>query len=275
VIARARLTLALLATVVVSSGWGAFPGLQQLNPAPLLRLISPLPQRTLVLPILMYHRIDLLRPSLPEITRRLTVTPVEFRDQMVWLKRNGFHAVSQLQAFLALERGARLPRKPVMITFDDGYRDVLRYASPVLERLRMPATEYVITGRTSGPDPSFLTWGNLRVLERRGITIGSHTVTHRPLTWLTSAQAFAELRDSRGALERHLGHPVDWFAYPFGDENASVVALARKAGYLLAVTTSAGFVQSADQPLLLHRQEVIDSTSVADLAGLLRADEVG
>jgi peptidoglycan/xylan/chitin deacetylase (PgdA/CDA1 family) len=266
---RLRLPLALVATVVVTSGWGAFPGLVKLEPP--LTLPSPLPQRTLVLPILMYHRIGALSSSLPAITQRLTVTPAVFGEQMSWLKRHGFHAVSQLQAFLALEDGARLPPKPIMITFDDGYRDVLWNASPVLERLRMPATEYVITGRTSGPDPSFLTWGELRVLQQRGITIGSHTVTHRPLTWLTPAGAYVELRDSRLALARHLGHPVDWFAYPYGDENARVVALARKAGYLLAVTTSAGMVQDAGQPLLLHRQEIIDTTGVAGLAGLLRA----
>jgi peptidoglycan/xylan/chitin deacetylase (PgdA/CDA1 family) len=269
VIAKARLVAALLASVVVTAAWGSFPGLQAFDSQ--LRLPSPLPHRTLVLPILMYHRIGALRQSLPAITRRLTVTPAAFRSQMVWLKQNGFHAVSQLRVFLALEDGAPLPRKPVMITFDDGYRDVLWNASPVLERLRMPATEYVITGRTSGPDPSFLTWGELRVLEQRGITIGSHTVTHRPLTWLTRADAFAELRNSRRALERHLGHPVYWFAYPYGDENPAVVALARRAGYLLAVTTQAGVVQSADQPLLLHRQEVIDTTTASGLGDLLRA----
>jgi peptidoglycan/xylan/chitin deacetylase (PgdA/CDA1 family) len=266
--ARARLVLVLLAAVAITAGWGPFPGLQTLE-RPSLSLPSVLPRRTRVVPILMYHRIGALRSSLPAITLRLTVQPSVFAGQMTWLKRNGFHAVSQLQVFRALEDGGPLPRKPVMITFDDGYRDVLWNASPVLERLRMPATEYVITGRVSGPDPSFLTWGELRVLQQRGITIGSHTVTHRPLTWLTPSQAFAELRNSRRALARHLGHPVDWFAYPFGDENARVVALARRAGYLLAVTTHAGFVQSANQPLLLHREEVTDTTGVAGLAGLL------
>ena len=136
----------------------------------------------------------------------------------------------------------------------------------------MPATEYVITGlEPPARTRAFLTWGELRVLEQRGITIGSHTVTHRPLTWLTPSHASAELVDSRQELARHLGHPVDWFAYPFGDENAGVVALARKAGYLLAVTTHAGFVQHSDQPLLLDRQEVTDTTGVAGLAGLLRS----
>jgi len=236
---------------------------------PLLHLPSRLPARTIDLPILMYHRIDLVKPTLPAITQRLTVDPDEFAAEMLWLERHGYHAVSQLQAFDALEYGAPLPRKPIMITFDDGYRDVLGKASPILERLHMPATAYVITDRISGPDPSFLTWGNLRALEQRGITIGSHTVHHVDLTLLSDAQALYELRESREVLERELGHPVQWFAYPLGDEDARIVALVRQAGYVLAVTTQPGSLQSAADPLELHRYEVLDTTGVAGLAAML------
>jgi peptidoglycan/xylan/chitin deacetylase (PgdA/CDA1 family) len=236
---------------------------------PTLALPSTLPTRTVDLPILMYHRIDVLRPTLPAITRSLTVAPADFAAQMEWLKGHGFHAVTQLQVFDALELGTQLPRKPVLITFDDGYRDVLWNASPVLERLHMPATSYVITGRISGPDPSFLTWGELKVLEQRGVEIGSHTVDHLPLANLTTDQAVHQLRDSRRALEQHLGHPVQWFAYPFGSEDAQVVSLAEQAGYVLAVTTQGGTEQHADQPLLLHRDEVLDTTSLAAFASIV------
>jgi peptidoglycan/xylan/chitin deacetylase (PgdA/CDA1 family) len=235
-----------------------------------LHLPAHPPDRRVVLPILMYHRVAPELPATgPSITRRLTVTRADFAAQMEWLKRHGWHAVTQRQVFDALERGARLPPKPIAITFDDGYRDVLWNASPVLSRLRMPATEYVITGRVSGSDVSFLTWPELRRLERAGIAIGSHTVTHRELTSLSSSDALAELSDSRRVLERRLGHPVQWLAYPAGAEDAGVVALARRAGYVLAVTTSPGTVQSAADPLELHRYEVLDTTGVAGLASML------
>jgi peptidoglycan/xylan/chitin deacetylase (PgdA/CDA1 family) len=217
----------------------------------------------------MYHRIDAVEPTLPAITQRLTVDPADFAAQMRWLKRHGFHAVTQLQAFDALERGGRLRRRPVMITFDDGYRDVLVNASAVLRRLHMPATAYVITDRLGGVLPDFLTWRQLRVLERRGFSIGSHTVSHPDLTILDDTQAFAQLRRSRNALQRHLGHPVQWFAYPAGAENAHVVALARRAGYVLAVTTQPGAEQSGAHPLELHRYEILDTTGVAGVAALL------
>jgi peptidoglycan/xylan/chitin deacetylase (PgdA/CDA1 family) len=127
----------------------------------------------------------------------------------------------------------------------------------------------VITARISGPDPSFLTWGMLRALERRGIAIGSHTVHHLELPQLTNEQALRELRDSRAALEHHLDHPVQWFSYPAGAHDPRTVALVRQAGYVLAVTTDPGELQLARHPLELHRYEVLDTTGTRGLAALL------
>lgn len=260
---RARETLAaalvagLLVTAIAAAG------------GPVLHLPDPLPSRTIDLPILMYHRIGPVDPSLPAVTRTLTVSPEDFAGQMEWLRSHGYHAVSQLEVYRALELGQPLPSRPVMITFDDGYRDVLWHAAPVLHRLHMPATEYVITGRVSNGDPSFLTWPQLVRLEKLGVTIGSHTVTHRDLVLMPSSEALVELRDSRRALEQHLGHPVQWFAYPFGAENATVVGLAERVGYVLAVTTQGGTSQSASAPLLLHREEVTDTTGPGGLIGLV------
>jgi peptidoglycan/xylan/chitin deacetylase (PgdA/CDA1 family) len=243
-----------------------------LAPAPITRVALPatLPARALSVPILMYHRIDRLRPSLPAITRSLTVTPADFTAQMRWLHAHGFHAITQQQLFAALEQGKRLPAKPVVITFDDGYRDVLANAAPVLKRLGMPATAYVITGRISGSDVSFLSWAQLKALEQNGVQIGSHTISHAELPRLTDPAALQELIQSRLALERHLGHPVQWFAYPAGRFDKRTEALVRQAGYVLAVTTEPGSAQRAQQPFALHRYEVLDTTGVRGLAALLR-----
>lgn len=134
---------------------------------------------------------------------------------------------------------------------------------------RLHATAYVITDRISGPDASFLTWPLLRGLERRGIEIGSHTLGHVDLTARSDADALHQLLASRRVLERHLGHPVQWFAYPYGKFDPRVVDLARKAGYVLAVTTQSGNAQSGSAPLELHRYEVQDTTGVSGLAAIL------
>ena len=82
---------------------------------------------------------------------------------------------------------------------------------------------------------------------------------------------WSELAGSKRTLEQHLGHPVQWFAYPAGREDSSVVALARKAGYVMAVTTQPGSTQSAQDPLTLHRYEVLDTAGVAGVASFVRS----
>jgi len=254
--------------LLVATAFGSFAALL----APPNRLPARLPERTLRVPILMYHRVGRLptRPGLYGVG--LTVQPRVFAAQMEWLVRHGFHAISMQQLFDALEWGRpALPPRPVLITFDDGYTDVLWNAEPVLHRLHMPATAFVITDRIGGPDHSFLSWPQLRDLEADGFTIGSHTVHHLDLTRLSPAQAWLELSQSRRTLQRHLGVPVDWFAYPAGAEDPAVVRLVRRAGYLLAVTTQPGFVQSARQPFLLHRDEIGRSAGLAGFAALLHS----
>lgn len=235
-----------------------------------LRFPSPLPTRQRVVPILMYHRVDYVQASTPAPTKALTVRPEDFRHQMKWLKRHGYHTITQRSLFNALMCGDHLRRKPIVVTFDDGYRDVYRYASPVIEHLGMHATSYLITERISGDDRSFLSWRQVRRFEKRGVEIGSHTVSHASLTALSDAGALAELVRSRKKLERKLDHRVPWLAYPYGDYDARIERLSKKAGYKLAVTTDWGSLQSAQRPFALKRLRILDSTGVSGLAAMLR-----
>jgi peptidoglycan/xylan/chitin deacetylase (PgdA/CDA1 family) len=202
---------------------------------PRLRLPERLPRREIVVPVLLYHRINLPPPTASPITRGLVVHPADFARQMMWLKRHGYRAVTQRQLFAALLSGRSLGRRPIMITFDDGYRDVFYRAAPVLSRLGIRATAYVISRRIVNGDRHFLSWGLLRALERRGIETGSHTVSHRDLTQLSDRAVLEELVRSRRALERGLCHPVQWLAYhhgrargtPFGPSTAGFAAYPR------------------------------------------------
>jgi peptidoglycan/xylan/chitin deacetylase (PgdA/CDA1 family) len=253
--------------LVVASAWAAV----SVALAPLHRPPRPLPARKLDVPILLYHRVGAL-PTASDPYPRLTIRPRVFDAQMEWLKRHGFHAISARRLFDALHRGMSLPRRPVLITFDDGYADVLWNAEPILNRLHMPATVFVITDRVDGLDPSFLHWRELRDLERDGFTIGSHTVHHLDLATLPRADAWVELARSRATLRRHLGTPVDWFAYPAGDTDRAVIRLVRRAGYLLAFTERPGSIQSSHEPFLLHRDEIRRGAGLASFAALLHSD---
>ena len=237
---------------------------------PTLRLPARVGPLAVNLPILMYHRIDRITPGLPWMTRALTVTPGVFRGQMAWIAAHGYHTVTQMQVWNALMHRRPLPTRPVMVTFDDAYRDVVTYAGPIIRGNHQHATAYVITDRLShGRVTPWMTWQQLRVLQHDGFDIGSHTVSHVDLVAASTAQARFQLRASRFALERFLHLPVQWLAYPYGKVDPTIAQLARQAGYVLAVTTQSGTLQRADGSLLLHRNEITDATGVAGLARLL------
>lgn len=239
---------------------------------PSLTLPDPLPTGTVRVPILMYHRIAVLAGDEPAVTVGLTVDPGEFTLEMQWLKDHGYTSITQMQLYSALEEGKPLPDKPVLITFDDGYRGIATIAAPIMTRVGMVGTAYVITDRIAQlkkTAPTWLTWSQLRTLEQRGWDIGSHTVSHTEIPHMTPAAALKTLRASRLILEKHLGHPVQWFCYPAGSVNPAAVAEVKEAGYVLATTTKFGVEHSATSPLELSRVRVANNTGVRGLAAAL------
>lgn len=178
-------------------------------------------------PVLLYHRVA------PIDAREdpLCVTPEQFEAHMRYLAESGFTT----HGLHAAVHG----RRPVVVTFDDGYLDTYATAFPILERHGLTATVFVVTahlGSTSGawgpPAPApLMSWAQAAELARHGISFQSHTRTHPDLTRCSDAVALAELVDSRAELEDRLGVAVDALAYPFGNHDARVIALAGQAGY--------------------------------------------
>lgn len=220
-------------------------------------------------PVLMFHRVATLAGPTTAVERDLTVAPAVFRAQMDWLAANGYHPITQARLFRALYLGDRLPRRPVVLTFDDGYVDAVTTILPVLQKRRWPATFFVITGRAGAR--AFLTWPQMAALDRAGMDVSSHTVDHVELPGLSPEQRMRELRDSRRALEHHLGHPVYWFAYPAGRFDAASGAAVRQAGYLLAYTTAYGSTISSATPMSEPRVRVRGEGSVAEFAAAVAA----
>ncbi len=181
-------------------------------------------------PILVYH---VVRPSYGDdsaAVRAMALTPETFDEQMAYLRDAGYHiiGVGDLESYFA--SAAPLPEKPIILTFDDGWRDQIIYAFPILQEYGYRATFFVFTNAIGRPN--FLTWGDLHALIAAGMTIGDHTRSHPYLTRITSPEKLAdEIVGSRGVLEAHLGVPIHEFAYPFGQYNASTTALVEAAGY--------------------------------------------
>lgn len=182
------------------------------------------------LPILVYHIVRPSHPSDSAAVRALAVTPDIFDAQMDYLKHAGYHVVrfGDLEAHFA--SSTPLPQKPIILSFDDGWSSQFTYAFPILEKYQYPATFFVFTNGIGSR--GFLTWDNLRALEAGGMTIGDHTRSHPYLANITSTSTLRdEIEGSRQLLERKLGVPINEFAYPFGQYNATIVSLVEKAGY--------------------------------------------
>ncbi len=229
---------------------------------------EPLPasaSSTVRVPILMYHRVADPGPIKTAGERALNVAPKDFIAQMDWLKGQGFTTITQSQLYDALAGTAPLPKKPVLLTFDDGYIDISKTVLPILRKRKMVATAYVITSRVTGPDRAFMKFKALKRIEAGGIEVGSHTETHPDLTALSDTALRQELAGSRRTLEKGLGHPVQWLCYPAGRYDARVEAMARTTGYVTAVTTEPGMNHSASRPYALSRVRVSDTTGVSGL----------
>jgi peptidoglycan/xylan/chitin deacetylase (PgdA/CDA1 family) len=222
------------------------------------------PVRSVHVPVLTYHRVHTMPAvGLPD----LIVDPANFAAELQALHDAGYHSITQAQLFGAVYDGKPLPPKPILISVDDGYVDDVRTILPDLERRHMVATFFVITGRMS--EPGFLSANQIRQLDRAGMDVGDHTAHHVDLRLLTAAQLATETAGSRRTLQSVLGHPVYFFAYPFGDFNDGVVQAVRAAGFTMAYTTAGGTTESSGSPLTMPRIHVGRSEDPSGLLSIL------
>ena len=166
-----------------------------------------------------------------------------------------------------------LPDGAVLITFDDGYRDNLENAAPVLKKYGYPAVQFVPIAYVGDSQPlpheKYLSahgvfnptvdWDEIRELERHGVRIESHGISHRPLAELEIDEAAREIAISKLKLEERLGRPVRAFSYVKGSEadyKPVHPSLVRQAGYDLAFTAVSGANSPSSDPLQLRRYNV-------------------
>ena len=223
------------------------------------------PPRTPV-PILMYHVIA--DPPADAPYPDLYVSERDFAGQMRWLARRGYQAVTQRQVWNHWHRGGALPPKPVVISFDDGYRSVADAAWPHLQRRSWPAVLNLTVKNlhVSGG----LSQYRVRRLLADGWELASHTLTHPDLPGLDPRALTHEVAHSRAVLQAKFGVPVDFFCYPAGRYDARVIRAVRQAGYLGATTTLEG-VARPDEPYELRRIRVSRGAGVDGLADKLVA----
>jgi peptidoglycan/xylan/chitin deacetylase (PgdA/CDA1 family) len=211
-------------------------------------------------PILMYHVLG--NPPPGTVYPELWVRPADLAGQMTWLQQHGYHVVTLRQVFRYWRDRVALPPKPVVATFDDGYLSDFTVAMPTLRRHGWAGVLNLVVENIKPGDIS--AW-QVRRLIKAGWEIDAHTLTHADLTTLDGSALQHEVAGSRAVIRKRFAQPVDFFCYPAGRYNTSVVAAVRAAGYLGATTENPG-VARPWQAYTLNRIRVNFSDGVGGFA---------
>lgn len=197
------------------------------------RVLSPLFRQTGPR-LLNYHSVGTAPDS-------LTVSPEQFAEHMEWL--------ASAHDCISLDDAVR-DGQGIAVTFDDGLRDQYENAVPVLRRLGIPATFFIVAGNPAGSTfgdiyggDKEMTWDEIRDLDAQGFEIGSHTTDHRRLSVLSREQQESEISGSKQIIEEQLGHPIRFISFPYGtylDYTAETLDIARDAGYVCAFSNRYG-----------------------------------
>jgi len=226
---------------------------------------------------LCYHGVTERSRRSPTDPTGLHVNHHRFAAQLDFLARR-YHFLSLDEYLEARRSGRRLPDYSLLLTFDDGFRNFLTVAAPLLAARRIPATVFLITGNADSEearattweprdDSSYLSWAEARLLkEKYQFDFGSHTCSHSPLMSLTQPEIIRELRQSREDLSKNLGIEYPALSYPKGERSQMLASVARAQGYSCAVTTDRGANEMGHDLFTLGRTLIGDDDDEMSLA---------
>jgi len=213
--------------------------------------VSSSPSRSLA--VLSFHKI-----GDPPSGRRPTwfyIPEATFLKQLTLLQETGWHVIDLDAFYRGLENLETLPERSALLTFDDGCRSIRREALRCLGRFGYPAVAFVPTeyiGKTNSfdeglePEEPICDWDDLREIDRAGISVQSHSASHRRFSELDHASLYEELARPKAALETALGKVVSAFAYPYGDSGSPAAAIGEKlaaTGYRVAFGYGGGVIR--------------------------------
>jgi peptidoglycan/xylan/chitin deacetylase (PgdA/CDA1 family) len=218
-----------------------------------------------IVPILVYHNLG------PQSKGRLTMGVATFEEEMRYLKTHGYRVVSlkEFVEFASLRR--QLPRKSVVLTFDDGWKPFREFAYPILKELGFTATLFIYTDFVGAR--SALTWDEIRQLEQDGFEIEAHSKTHSDLrrrqgeSEAEHAQRMrVELVQPLDLFQRHLGRTRQILAYPYGAQDDDVLTRVKEYGYVAAFTVRREGDPSFVPRLTIHRSQIYSDMSLEEFA---------
>lgn len=219
--------------------------------------ITPIPTTTRVhqgpdaveVPILLYHRI-----AVSPINSQYYVPPDKFEEQMKLLHDWEYTIIPIDLLIKAIEDGADLPPRPIIITFDDGDISVYETAFPIMQKYGLTGVVYIVGGYLN--EPGYMSTEQIKELYAAGWEIGSHSMTHRDLRKLDPYYQKIEIADSRELLQEETGSSVDSFAYPFGFIGETAGRLVHNAGYTAGMGLGFTNDQGSSNLFWLQRRDI-------------------
>jgi peptidoglycan/xylan/chitin deacetylase (PgdA/CDA1 family) len=222
------------------------------------------------IPILMYHRVATAGPAGLE---RFRVDPTLFDEQLSALRHYGYSTIGLTDGVEVLSEGEDPIGKPLILTFDDGYRDFLT-ALPSLQKYLFGATVFLVAARIGGfadwdtrygEAAPLMSWPEIREIVGESIELGCHSLTHRPMTEMNYSDLLRDTRQAREILEFGLETSITHFAYPYGAENQIVRSVIAALRFSSAVSCRPALARFGDEILSLPRIEVPGSCTPEEL----------
>lgn len=264
--------------VVMVAVWPAHAAPAQPQQRIVTRTPSPTPRPTATpvplpayaqVPVLMYHYIAVPPANADKYRLDLSVTPANFEAQLKYLKANGFTAISLADLHDHLSQGKPLPPKPIVLTFDDGYRNIYTDAFPLLKKYGMVGTFFIVTDFINYKDPAYLTWDMVKEMSRAGMSIESHSRTHKDMRNRSNAFLVWEILGPIEQITAFTGRRPYFFCYPGGQYDQAVIDVLRSAGVLAAVTTRPGSTYALANAMTWPRLRVRHGTTIRQFAELV------
>jgi peptidoglycan/xylan/chitin deacetylase (PgdA/CDA1 family) len=210
----------------------------------------------------MYHYVSELPENADVYRRNLTVNPADFEAQMQYLAEANYHPITLTDLYLHLTEGRALPENPIVLTFDDGYRDAYTVVFPTLQRYDFVATFFILATPAHQEHPAYLTWEMIDEMAAAGMAMQGHGRDHVDLRGLSYEMLIYQMMGVKEALEQHTGQTVSFFCYPSGRYDANTIAVLEQIGYLGAVTTQHGRVHTRYDLFTLDRVRISGSDSL-------------
>lgn len=213
--------------------------------------LSTMNHQPFSLPILIYHYVEIVTDHRDTIRKSLNIQPNTFQNQIDTLKDAGYTFITPSQV-QEIESGKLKIEKPIIISFDDGYRDFYTDVFPILEKNNVKAVAYIVPGFLD--HLNYMYWNQVKEISRSNLVeIGAHSMHHPSLDRLTGQTATDEINQSKLVLELSLGRQITTFAYPYGHFTEQTIKLVKSAGFTSALTTIEGTNENVDAKFILKR----------------------